>query len=239
MARRTTLVKLLDDLRSETRTSFNPAHNPQVRDMQVRILQRTQERLWGDFAWPHLRVFRFIPVQNGQRYYAPPEDIDIDRITRVEARWDQVYRPVQPGIDPGHYAAYDSDLDHRGSPVMRWQITEDEQIELWPIPDVDANPQTREGEIRITGIRTLRPLVKDDDRADLDDRLIVLYAAAELLAGSGARDATLKLAAADAHYAKMKSNLTPRRQFRMFNTEDTRRPRERIPFAVYNSRNGS
>ena len=71
MSRGTTLVKLLDDLRAECRISLNPAHNRQQRDVQVKMLQRKQEWLWNDFAWPHLRVERFIDLQAGD---APATD---------------------------------------------------------------------------------------------------------------------------------------------------------------------
>ena len=84
--RGTTLVKLLDILRVECGLSLNPAHNPQNRDTQIATLQRVQETMWADFAWPHLRVERAIDVQAGQRYYDMPGDLDIDRIEKIEIR---------------------------------------------------------------------------------------------------------------------------------------------------------
>lgn len=78
--RGTTLVHLLDLYRAECRLSSNPAHNAQARDAQVNHIQRTQEWLWDDFDWPFLRVERYLDLQQGQRFYAPPEDIHLERI---------------------------------------------------------------------------------------------------------------------------------------------------------------
>lgn len=218
MARGTTLVKLLTDLRAEVSASPNPAHNVQVRDRDINLLQRTQERLWEDFAWPHLRVERDIQVQAGQRFYEPPEDIGIDQIESLQVFDSQVWEPICAGIGAPEYAAFNSQLDQRSWPPRRWRIFESERIELWPVPDQNADLATMSGYLRVTGIRFLKPLVADGDRADLDDRLLTLYAAAEILAKTGAKDAQLKLDGANAHYAKLRAGLTPQRRFRMFGT---------------------
>lgn len=236
MARRTTLVKLLDDLRAECRISLNPAHNRQNRDTQIKMLQRKQEWFWNDFAWPHLRVERYLDLAAGQRFYDMPDDLDITRITKIEVRDSAVYGKLHWGIDAQHYAAYDSELDARAWPIRRVKITEDEQLEVWPIPDQNYDPTTLDGRIKVTGIRHLKPLVADADRADLDDRLIVLHCAAEYLAASGAKDAQIKLDQANSLYLKLRGQLMPRRVHKMFVRDDDRR-RQRLPIAVYRSGN--
>lgn len=232
MARKQTLLKLLNDLRAEARLSLDPAHNRQARPAQVMLLQRVQERLWEDFTWPHLRVERQMPIQAGQRYYEPPSDMRIDRIEKIELFTDGGWRLIEPGIDPYNLSAWNSDLDQRGWPPRRWQIYEDETVEIWPISDTNATEATREGYLKFTGIRNLNNLVDDGDRADLDDRLIVLYAAAEMLAAGGAKDAQLKLDQANAIYTKLRGNLTPRKQFRMFGIGEPLPPR-RIVISQY------
>lgn len=216
MARGTTLIRLLDKLRAEARISKNPTHNIQVREGHVDLLQRVQERLWDDFTWPHLRVERQFPAAEGQRYYQPPDDVLIDNIERIEIFRDGTWVPLRPGISGADYGTYNSDLDVRAWPPINWQIHEGEQIEIWPVPDMNADAVDRDGYIKITGIRNLRPLVADNDRADLDDNLIVLYAAAELLAASGAKDASMKLEQANSIYARLRSGLTPKKTTRMF-----------------------
>ncbi|RWA81504.1 MAG: hypothetical protein EOQ31_31670 [Mesorhizobium sp.] len=224
--RGTTLVKLLDDLRAEARLSLNPAHNAQNRSSQVKALQREQERLWEDFDWPHLRIYPQQPVQAGQRYYETPENMLIERIERVEIFLDGLWCKLEPGIDACEYSAWNSDLDARSWPPRKWKFNEDEDIELWPIPNIDADPVTMNGMLRITGIRNLNPLVADDDRADLDDIMLVGFVAAKMLASSGAKDAKLSLDAANARYARLRGRLTPRTQYKMFGTGELPRRRE-------------
>lgn len=224
MARGTTLIKLLDDYRSEARLSLNPAHNAQVHDAQVKLLQRVQERLWEEYGWPHLRVVRDIPLQAGQRYYDTPDDIHIERIEKLEVFSDGTWRLLTANIESYHLDTYNSDLDERAYPPMRWQISEGEQIEIWPISDQDGSATTLEGVLRLTGIRNLAPLVADADRADLDDRIIVLYAAAETLAAAGEKDAQMKLEQANTILAAKRGGLTPRKKFQMFGVGRTPAP---------------
>jgi len=234
MARGTTLVRLLDLYRAECRLSLNPAHNSQSRDAQVNHLQRVQDWLWSDFDWPILTVERYLEVQNGQRYYDPPTDVRIDRVLSLAIKRDDAYFPMAAGIDDCHYAAFDSEKDERQWPPRRWKISEQEQIEIWPIPDSDYSATSQEGRIKIRGVRNLKPLVEDGDRADLDDRLVVLFCAAEYLAGTGAKDAQLKQSQAMAHYGKLRGAQTPRKKYGMFTGPQADRPVQRVPIAVYN-----
>src|SRR5690606_17769263 len=114
------------------------------------LLQRQQEWLWEDFDWPHMRVERYLDLQAGQRFYDLPSDIAIDRIQRIEGRFDSVYCDIEAGIYAGNYAAHDSDLDQRSWPIQRWQITEDEMLEVWPIPDSNFDSNTLEGRVKVT-----------------------------------------------------------------------------------------
>ena len=226
MARHVTLLRILDQLRAEARLSMNPAHNRQVRDAHVNMLQRIQERLWDDFTWPHLRVHRLKAVAKGQRYYTPPSDFQIDNIEKIEVKDGGSWRRLEVGIDAEHYSAHDSDLDERAWPPMRWQIHEDEDIEIWPISDLNGDPKTNEGMLKFTGIRNLKPFYKDADRADLDDNLLVMFGAAELLAAQGAKDAQLKLDQANQIYRRQRGGLTPRKRFRMFGIGPALPPRQ-------------
>src|ERR1700743_854361 len=104
MARNTPLSLLLDNLRAEARQSLNPAHNADVRQQQVKLLQKHQQRLWEDFTWPHLRVERQIQVQAGQRYYSPPADMAIENIERIDIFRDGGWVPLRPKIDTYVYS---------------------------------------------------------------------------------------------------------------------------------------
>lgn len=232
--RGTTLVNLLTQYRAECRMSRNVNHNEADRDRQIGHIQRVQEWLWEDFNWPNLRVERTLEVAAGQNTYAMPDDLDIDRIEKVELWYGARYVELFNGIDAVHYSSFNPALDMRSWPLSRWRISEDEQLEVWPLPAEDYDATTLEGQIKITGIRTLNPLVEDTDTADLDDQLIVLFCAAEYLAGSGAKDANLKLDKANKRYSKLRGRQTKRNPVNMFVDQTRLRP-ERIPIAVFNS----
>ena len=238
MARNSTLEKVLTDLRAEARLSLSAQHNINVRDPHIALIQREQERLYGEFDWPHLVVERFIPMQAGQRFYDPKvsfdemgrakDDIHIERIAQVDVKTDNEWFRLATGIGAAEYAAHDSFLDQRAWPTRRWRLYEDEMIEVWPVPDQDADPATQNGYLRITGVRKLRPLAQNGDRLDLDDQMVVLFAAATLLAASGAKDAQLKLEAANRRFSFVKGRLVPTQGFRMFGIGE--RPLPKRPF---------
>lgn len=249
MARGATLLKLLDDLRAEAGLSLNPSHNAQARDVQVLKLRRTQERLWEDTAWPHLKVDRFIKLQAGQRYYDPKATLeravagalvpaavglDIDRIESIEVRWGDQWIPLMPGIDGKHYSVWDSDLDERSWPVERWAISEGEMLEMWPLPAANADDATLDGFLKLRGTRRLNRLVDDGDRADLDDRLITLYAAAELVTDQ--KQAQRLLAMAAARLRTLLGNMTPAKTFRLFGEQQSVRELKGPPRVHYRDR---
>ena len=232
MARGKTLLKLRQDLRAEIRASGNAAHNASSRESHVLLLQRMQEDIYDRHDWPNLRIERNIDVQAGQRYYDPPADINLDRVETIEVRYGQQWCTLEYGIDASHYSTWDSDIDERSWPVERWQIYEDEQIELWPIPAANADASL-DGRLKITGIRKLAPLIADDDVAMIDDRLIVLYAAAELLAASGAKDAQAKMQTAVTRERMLTANLSKIKKFSLSGKGDDSGWKPKGPPRVY------
>lgn len=231
MPRYRTLVSLLDDLRAECTFSLNPAHNNQSRDRQVNSLQRMQEWLWGDFDWPHLRVIRYVKPEAGQRFYDTPEDLDIDRIEKIEFRYGGRWVTLHYGIEQMHYRQFDSENGVRAYPIRRWRFYEGEQMELWPIPDIDGDEATYDGMLKITGIKKLAPLVDDTDRAELDSRLITMFAAADIL--SDEKKAAKKLNQANKLYSSIKRHLMPRRKNKMFGVAEDDKGLLRGPPPVY------
>lgn len=198
MARGTTLGELRSMLRAEARMHASPAATQSVHAAMNQTLQRVQRRLYADYDWPFLRKDFDKTLSAGQRYYDFPDGLNVERIERVAVLWGSTWHVVERGIDPvQHYNQLNSDDDQRSDPVMRWEPRVDNQFEVWPLP---ASEQT----LRFTGIRALGALIADDDVADLDDDLIVLYAAAEW-APDGLKEQ--KLAEAVAHYRRLKARL--------------------------------
>lgn len=243
MARNRTLISLLQDYRVEVGASTNPAHNANARDAQVYALQKTQERLWRKHDWPHLRVRRFIDLQAGQRYYdsrgakledgTPAADMGIERLETIEVRWGEEWHPLVPGITAEHYSTWDSDLDERTWPVERWQVYENEQFEIWPIPADNADTVTLDGRLRLTGIRDLLPFVADDDRADLDDDLIVKWGALKSLSRSGSKDAQVVLDEAKQIESDLTQGFSKLKTFSLSGKTDEYRRKLRGPFRVH------
>lgn len=177
---------------------------------------------------------RDVELNAGQRVYGVPADMRIERIERLEVFSDGGWHDLTANIESAHLSTYNSDLDERAWPPARWQLDGDRDVEIWPIPDRDYDAATMEGTLRFTGIRDLAAFVEDSDRADLDDRVIVLYAAAEMLAAAGSKDAELKLQRANALLKAKRSGLTPRRSFQMFGAGERPQVR-RMTIGTYKS----
>lgn len=204
MARNVSLGVLIDDLRAEAGHSLQANLGVQMREVLVKVLQRQQRRLWEDYDWTFLRVERDIAVAAGQRYYSFPTDLTLERLEKVEFKYGNRWIPVQYGIGRKEYDTHDSDRDVRAFPVERWKEADNDQLEVWPIPSQNGSTATSSDILRFTGIRKLRPLVSESDVADLDDTLLVLYSAAEILAREKSADASVKLQMAEQHYKRLK-----------------------------------
>jgi hypothetical protein len=199
MARGTQLTQLIVKLRAECRHSLNAALGQNFREGAMQILQRTQERLYIDHEWPHLRIYRTVTLSAGQLTYSFPADINPDRVEKVSRKGSPNWVPLDYGITDDHLNASDStDANIRSDPVQAWQLAEGGQFEVWP------RPASNGGVLRFKGFKNLNPLISDSHTADLDDNLIVLYAAAEILADQKNPSANLKLTQAQQLLNKLK-----------------------------------
>lgn len=193
MARNTQLISLVDQLRAELRQSQNPSAGVNVLDTQKRALRTAQEFLYADFEWAFLWDEYDVETQAGQQYYDLP--VDSGSIKKVDFKFGNAWSPLRWGIGGPQMNSQDSDLDQRSDPVQRIGPHGDAQFRVWPIPATDDNT------IRFYGKAALRALVADDDRAMLDDTLIVMYAAWKLAPKERKKDA---LADFTTFYATMK-----------------------------------
>lgn len=235
MPRGITLGELITDLRYETNTSADPALGIQSRAKYAHALKRAQETLWLEHDWQHLKVNRFIVMAAGQRYYDWPADLDPERIDRVEFREENTsrWRPVDRYITTEDLNLHDSDIDERQDGVKKWDLNEDgDQLEVWPIPESNGTNTSASKSyiLRLHGVRTLNPLLdEDDDRCDLDSNLIILTAAVTLLAATDSKTAEEKAAAAGRLLKRLKANSSTRRDrgFSMNQMEEPG-PRQRV-----------
>jgi len=205
MARGTQLTALIDDLRAEVGHSLQASLGKATREVLRTVLQRVQRRLWEDYSWPFLKVRREISMAEGQRYYDLPDDITFERIELAEFKWGNRWDRVPYGIGSLEYNQWDSDQDVRSWPIHKYDSYENNQIEVWPIPSDNANATTGSGKLRFHAIKDLSSFIADADTADLDDQLLVLYAAGEILSRQKQPDSQAKLAQANAHYQRLKA----------------------------------
>lgn len=201
MARGVQLQQLVIKLKQMVGQSSNPAAGVDDLDALKEAIRETQETLYDEFDWAFLRVVTSKDMAAGQRYYDFPTDLNLDRIEEVANYWSGSPHPISRGIGFEEYDQYDSDEDERADPVRKWDVRwtgSAPQMEVWPIPS--GNDQV----IKFRGIRPLRALVADTDVADLDDRLIVLFAAADILAEKDSKKAGRVSARAQARLATVR-----------------------------------
>ena len=208
MARNVQLLNLVKSLRAEVGHSIDTAVGADSEFALKEILRRNQEALYDDYDWPFMRIMPSFTLSAGQRYYGLPTDLNMERIEQVELWNGGTPEPLARGIGFKHYASQDSDSDDRSDPARAWDIrwrTTVEQIEIWPIPA--TNGTSTGGRVQFMGIRDLRALVSDDDVADIDAILIVLFSAAEILSRAKHPDAQAKVNIANARYNRLKGRM--------------------------------
>lgn len=201
--RRKQFGQLITALRAELSKSTDPAVGVADLPMLKQVVARNYEAAYQAYDWPHLStIFPKIPLQAGERFYDFPEDCDYDDLKRVVVWWNALPCDIERGIGFEEYATYDSEAGATSDPVVKWDVrfTEThEQMEVWPVPA--SNQQS----IQIEGQRRFVPLVNDEDLCRIDDQIVVLASAVELVPVKERQAAQAKLAAAQQRAARVKA----------------------------------
>lgn len=234
MARGTSLGELITQLRVRAKLDPNPSTSTNLIPQMQQDLRDEQERLYDDFDWPFLKVTRDKLLENGQRFYDVPTDMNLERIQSVDIKWGGRWLPVHRGINVDHYNQHDSDTDVRLDPVQRWDVKDTgdgAQIEVWPIPQTDGLA------LRFTGIRKLRSLIENSDLADLDDQVLVGFVAATMLAAKNDASAQITLTKAKGRLETLQGRVTKTRRntFGLGTASDPAEgcERDRTPLVAY------
>lgn len=190
MARGTQFIKLLEMLRGELARATSVAVGvDDAAGLKIKLRAR-QELLYDDYDWPFLRERFKKPLEWNERYYDMPAGLNLERIEESHVWFGNLPRPIERGILEEDYAYFNSDNGIVADPVLKWDVRftgTNPQIEVWPVPA--SNNQY----LIWRGLRSLNPLIADSDKADLDDQLIVLLTAAEIMEKEGSASAgTLK-----------------------------------------------
>jgi hypothetical protein len=197
------LSELRRELMAETFQSMTPAQTTSSTPFYNYQLDRVQREQWNLIVWPHLTIYKDMPLVQGQRYYDYPPQLPFDSIVRIWYPIGNNYQTLRYGMDPSFYATYGGETQ-QSSPPQCWtnhpiydeatgQTDPAPQFEIWPMPN--ATPMT----IRLEGNAPLNPLVADTDVCVIDATLIVLMAAAEILAVQKSEGAAMKLQKANAY----------------------------------------
>jgi len=200
MALRRQFGQLIYDLRAELGRSVDPAAGVADLPSLKRTLQRNYETIYEEYDWPHLSVITPKKAVNaGQRHYDFPAELDADSTDEVVYWWNGKPKPLTRGIGFEQYAIYDPEADARMDPPERWDVRfvdTREMVEIWPLPDA-------EGEMQFRGFKKFAQMVDDADRCLVDDHLVILYSAVELLPKD--RNVQAKLMAAQQRFLRKKA----------------------------------
>lgn len=195
MALFTTFGELVTMLRSEAGLSTNPAVGASANDRHKAVLNRVYETLFDSHDWMHLRtVTARSALSAGSQYVDIPSALDYNTLSTVVAWQGSIPYPLDPGIGHQEYSVFDSPSGERADPPQRYDIRSTAegaiQLEIWPIPSAT------DYEIEFTGRRKWRKLVNSIDICVIDDKLVSLYAAEDILRRVNTDAADGKLAAA-------------------------------------------
>lgn len=202
-----TLDRMRKDLRAETGQSINYLlHGTQSQQTQDIILDRQQRELWDAYAWPHLRIYRDIPIAAGQAEYSYPADMPFEQITRIAVaqvnagRWQLLSYGIRATDIPPSGAPSGTPCKWGNAVTVTAGVTNPiGQITLLPVPDGAMT-------MRIAGQAPCTDLITDGSMCIIDSKAIVLFAAAEILATQKSESAALKLTKAQNYLRKLLIN---------------------------------
>jgi hypothetical protein len=210
MALRSTLRDLVEMTRDEARLSTNTSRGTDQRGHIVQLIRRHYQMLAEGFEWEHLQLRRTMAESRkalaaGQAEYDFPVALNIQAgIKKVWVKWGAEWEPLTYGITVEDSSFLDMDNNAtRADPIEKWDFYGHEQFQVWPRPQTDYTVDNGYA-VAFDGQRRIEQLVDDESRADLDDILISLHAAAELLVENQQKDAAgLKLEMAGERHKRL------------------------------------
>lgn len=194
-------------LNTETGDEVDETISPGRVTVNNQLLNNQQSFLDNQHAYLRGKTVVTLAAVVGTRYYNVPDGIDFDRLEEpVFTNMKGFHYEMEYGIKQSDYNVFQSDIGQTSSYVYRWQlinIAGTLKIELWPVPSV---AQT----IEFTGLLKLTQMAADSDTCVVDDLVLVLFTAAEILARGGAGDAGAKAAKAKAALDSIRASFPSR-----------------------------
>lgn len=243
MPRQTLLPTLVRQLKACLGDSLTVG--TQSDSLYKQLLSDKQQWLVGEFDFPFLKCRWNKNVVAGDRYLTfPTTDITgatvslkLERPLKAYTFWTAVWMELEYGIDEideMNSLNPDTNLPNRAQqpldPIKRWQWSgaDSTKFEIWPIP-VTAQI------VRFVGQRELAALSADTDKAELDDQLIVLSLAVDLLSKRKSADAQARLSEAAMRLRVLRASYATRSREVVLGggrMQDSRQQRRAIPIVT-------
>ena len=210
MALGTTLANLVIMVRNEARLSSSTSQGIDHLAYIKQLLKRTNNMLCDSYEWEHMRLLRAnasVALVANQQFYSFPATLNTDRPFVAYSKINNVWLRLTPVIGPEHYNAVDSYNGGRGDPLA-WDWKGSTEFEVWPVPSAVVAGDV----IAFEGTKKCGAMAVDADTADMDDILLSLQVAGEILVGNNQEAAAkIVLAAANTRLSQVrasKSNAT-------------------------------
>lgn len=254
MARNTPLGNVVAMLKAEVGTNMITGVAV-ANDLNFASLIAEKQRWLADtFDWPFLENDWDIPVGGGgsTRYLPLPTAAQDDqagqeggvgtyllnqeRPFQVSVFFSNYWQPLLYGISEEEYNYINSDLLQTLDPVQRWRFSEETMFEIWPVPQTNTL-------IRFRGQRQCGPLLTFNDGGanpssvspqwqstlDLDDLMVMLFAAGEYLQLLGKANAQAVMARAQNRMQQIRGNYPKRTMDCAFGQSQLRQYNKIIP----------
>lgn len=190
-------------VRNEARISSAASSNTDNLEYIKRLIDRHYITLVEQHHWEHLNIGRNstasqVATSIGDNVYGFPSALNPAKILAV---WYQIgtgWCELDFGIHFSNYATLDSyaSTPQKSTPITHWDWVDATQFEVWPFPSGD-------GIVAFEGQTSIGHLTSTSDIIQLDDELVSLFAAAEILAANEQKEAAaIKMQAAQQRLAQ-------------------------------------
>lgn len=164
------LKRTLGDIRAEIQTRLGFGMSGQAGIVNSPLIdsaiRSAQEQLYAQYDFVELKQVHERNTGAEQSLYDYPPNCNVERITSLSVLWGGRYVPLNEGISLAQRNAFTN-----GIPT---HYERREQIELYPVPD------TADYKLRFEYIKTLEPLVNNNDRTSIPSELLFLHAMANV-----------------------------------------------------------
>jgi hypothetical protein len=242
MSRGTPLAKALLMLKAELGMEQILSTGRSAVDTELLVLlDNTQTLLSDTHDWPFLRSSFDVSITAGtadaNRYYDFPTTLSLERPVTAEALWSDRWHPVNYGIDSCHYNSMSSGDGGvtvvQSDPIAQWKWKDgdDTKFEIWPLPQSNTTLRFT-GQLKLnalTNVTTDGPIQYDMlKELQLDDLLIVYFAAADKLARMKKSDSSMKLSKAQERLSFLKSSYPVKNTVFNLRGRDSEQPRRKL-----------